>query len=214
MSSHLKFLSRCSLHASFAVSFVLGPSACSFHASTADQIVGQSTEMIRPSWKYRVEKVFSKGGSWVIPRDYRGCVQVGQVQYGATGAKDGGAVVESETGGSAPEGYSAFLEVYIEVSEGKTISFSGTGLTMTLRSKYLHEYANDDFSVFIYDVNNNLLQQYELGAPSGDSFTFPSLYQNGFIVNPPHFTGGNFFVLAYADTRLRVLTPRPPECGV
>jgi len=85
---------------------------------------------------------------------------------------------------------------------------------MTVRSKYLSEYADDDFSMFVSDTYGNLLEQYELGKPSGDSFTLPSLYQNGFIVNPPKGQGGYIFQLAYADGGLPSMRRHPPKCTV
>ena len=106
--------------------------------------------------------------------------------------------VESELGGNAPPGFNAFATIIIGLAPTSNVTFQGTGRTITFRSSHFVDFKSADFWLFVYDEHSgDLIDTYNLGAPTGDTFTAPSLYQDGFVI--PRIGGeiGNLFLLAY-----------------
>ena len=111
--------------------------------------------------------------------------------------------IETALGGSAPPGFSAFAVIFVDLSPASSVTFQGTGRTITFRSSHFLDLKSADFWLFVYDERSGkLIDSYNLGTPTGDTFTAPSLYQDGFVV--PHIGSGqigNVFQLAYTYSR-------------
>ena len=181
-------------------------------ASTADWNVSDGLGADFTSRSAHCEK---RGGTFVAAavkgrfgKDY---IDTTAFQYGPNNcvSRAEGFQVESELGGNAPPGFNAFATMIIAMDPVSNVTFQGTGRTITFRSSHFSDFGGADFWLFVYDERTgNLIDSYNLGMPTGDTFTAPSLYQNGFVV--PHIGSGeigNLFELAYTYSHAAAPTP-------
>jgi hypothetical protein len=105
-----------------------------------------------------------------------------------------------------------FAQFYVGILMTGTVTFSGTGLNMVVNSKLLPQYAGVDFTVFVYNAQGELLEQYDAGQPTGETLIFPSPFQNGFQQVNKDFTEGDAVALGYGATLSNLLRNRYLRC--
>jgi len=82
-----------------------------------------------------------------------------------------------------PSGLTVIWYGTIDFEEGCSATFGQANLTAKIVGGKLAR--NKAYSLLFYDLENNLLQVVQLGAPPKDgSFTFPTLFENNFTSSP------------------------------
>jgi hypothetical protein len=123
---------------------------------------------------------------------------IAQIQYGPNNCPPKFKVdlqsTDQTDGFVVPQGFTFLSALTLAVGDKNQImTWQGSELTGTLTSKLIM--SNKSYYMFLYDNSMNLLSEQELAAPSGQTLTFPSPFENGFSYN--YSTEGNDLTIEF-----------------
>jgi hypothetical protein len=147
----------------------------------------------------------NRGGVWLAPRlqypSSHPLLGRSEIGYGPNNCGERRiGIINTRPGGIAPSGFTPYAAILVAVSTPYSVTFTGSGYNMIFSSGHFVQFADADFWLFVYNARNDeIVDQMDLGLPTGKSFVTLSPFQNGFVMRE-YGSGAGGYVLQLAYT--------------